>query len=411
MTQKNHIAIIYPAGFIKIGKEDREKRILEFKNLGFEVTELYPKLPSVDNCTSSPVLERATLLSYALTMRKFSIIIADRGGVGTTELVPFLENLLPPVISDKILVGFSDISFLGVYLGNRFPNLTFIHGQTFFAKNLFNGQKMDQNALFDLLNGKKPSFTFPITASSTQHDKVEGKCIPVNLSLAESLSACPFITLPENNIVFLEDCNEYVYRIIRKIDSLINSGFIKNTKALVLGSFNNCLDSNEAPVSREFLIQLFARKTGLPVFNLPIFGHEEFRFPLVMNSKIVLEKNKITIINDVEKSTSIATQFSPALFRHDLEKNHSTKVHCTGIGGTGMAQVAGFFVEAGFKVTGSDNPIYPPMDKIIANLNIVPDVGFNAENIAKNNPDFIVLANVVSRLSASLKKMMSWKKF
>ena len=63
-----------------------------------------------------------------------------------------------------------------------------------------------------------------------------------------------------------------------------------------------------------------------------------------------------------------------------------------------------FFVEAGFKVTGSDNPIYPPMDKIIANLNITPDVGFKTENIEKNLPDFIILANVVSRLSAALKK-------
>lgn len=425
MTEKKHIAVVYPAGFIKIGQEEREKRILAFKNLGYEVTELYPKLPSDDNCTASPVLERATLLSYALTMRKFSIVLTDRGGVGTTELVPYLENLLPPVIPDKILVGFSDISFLGIYLATRFPNLTFIHAQPFFTKNSTIWQNMDLNATLDLLNNKSSTFTFPVSiipsriedkssyslyksshglqdvGIKSHENRIEGKCIPVNLSLAESLSACPFIELKENNILFLEDCNEYVYRIIRKIDSLINSGFIKNTKAIVLGSFNNCLDSNEKPASREFLVKLFARKTKLPIADLPIFGHEKFRFPLVMNSHVVIEENKITITNKAEKSKSLATQFSPDLFRNNEEKG---KVHLTGIGGTGMAQVAGFFVEAGFKVTGSDNPIYPPMDKIIANLNIVPDVGFKAENITKNNPDFIILANVVSRISASLKK-------
>ncbi|MES2614060.1 MAG: Mur ligase family protein [Bdellovibrionota bacterium] len=409
MTNKNHIAIVYPAGTIRTEKEEREKRILEFKNLGFEVTNLFPKLPSTDNCTSSPVLERATQLSYALTMRKFSVLFADRGGVGTTELVPYLENLLPPVISDKILVGFSDISFLGNYLALRFPNLTYIHGQNFFAKNLFSGQKLDEKVLFDTLAGKKQSFTFPtkITYPEIYNQftpVIKGKCIPINLSLAESLSSLSFLKLPENNILFLEDCNEYVYRIIRKIDSLINSNIMKNTKAIVLGSFNGCLDTNEQPVSREFLIKLFAKKTGLPVVDLPIFGHEEFRFPLVANSEIIIEaepKPQIKITNYFEKTTCIATQFSPILFNQSKEKN---KVHCTGIGGTGMAQVAGFFVEDGYKVTGSDNPIYPPMDKIIADLNIVPDVGFLAENIKKNSSDFIILANVVSRLSASLKQ-------
>ena len=69
-----------------------------------------------------------------------------------------------------------------------------------------------------------------------------------------------------------------------------------------------------------------------------------------------------------------------------------------------MAQVAGFFKEAGFELSGSDDPIYPPMDKVINQLNVKPEVGFNSDNISKNNPDIIVLANVVSRLSGSLKK-------
>lgn len=408
---QNHVAIIYPAGVIRTKKEEREKRIAYLESHGFQVTDLFPQLPTKDNCTSSPTLERATQLSFALTMRKFSIIMTDRGGVGTTELVPYLENLLPPVISNKILVGFSDISFLGVYLGIRYPNLKFIHGSAFISKNDGVANELDQNTLIELLQGNTKEFSFPIKIttpeiglSSFQKTTLVGKCIPINLSLAESLAACPFLTLPENNILFLEECNEFVYRIIRKIDSLINSGILKNTQAIVLGSFNNCLDNNDVPVTREFLLQLFARKLRLPVVDLPIFGHDGFQFPLVMNSVVRIEQNtnaKIYISNKVESENNIATNFPATLFKPH-EKNK--KVHCTGIGGTGMAQVAGFFVESGYKVTGSDNPIYPPMDALIASLKICPDVGFESQNIQKNSPDFLVLANVVSRLSANLKK-------
>jgi UDP-N-acetylmuramate: L-alanyl-gamma-D-glutamyl-meso-diaminopimelate ligase len=405
---KNHIAIIYPSGSIKVTNVEKEKRILEFKNLGYDVTDLPPKHPSPEGCTSSPTLERATLLSYALTMRKFSIIMSERGGVGTTELVPFLENLLPPVIPKKILLGFSDISFLGVYLATRYPNLTYVHSCNFFSKNLFQSQKMDEENFFNILNKQRNTHVFPIQIihnNSHYNNKnlIEGKCIPINLSLAESISSCQFIQITDDNILFLEECNEYIYRIIRKIDSLINSGFLNNTKAIVIGNFTNSLNNNDEPVDRKYILDLFAKKTKLPIIDLPIFGHTIEQFPLVMNSQIKVVNNKIFIPNFIEEKSNIATTFSPTLFNFREQNKISARVHLTGIGGTGMAQVAGFFVEAGKKVTGSDNPIYPPMDKIIANLNITPDIGFLSENISKNNPDYIVLANVVSRLSANLK--------
>ena len=436
MTKKNHIAVVYPAGRINIQKEDKEKRIAQFEQLGYEVTDIPPYLPSPDQCTSSPILERATLLSFALTSRKFNIIFPERGGVGTTELIPYLENLLPPIIPDKILVGFSDISFLGIYLSTRYPNLIYIHGHNFFSKNLFQNTKLDENILLQLLSGEKPISSFPcsITYPEIYHrsyefegtHKIHGVCLPLNLSLAESISACHFLTPPKNNILFLEECNEPIFRIIRKIDSLINSTYLRNTKAIVLGNFTNCTNAQNEQTDRKFLLELFARKTRLPIIDLPMFGHEDFHFPLAMKGEILIEDegdtSKIIFTNQHNKIHAIKTDFSADLFRHNLdntvlstflntndimsldhEDHLQTKVHFTGIGGSGMAQVAGFFVESGIKVTGSDGPIYPPMDKIVANLNVTPDLGFHKENITKNGPDFIVLANIISQYNPNKK--------
>lgn len=399
-----HIAIVYPAGKIKISEEQKREKISTLEALGFTVSDVKPELDSLDGCTSSPVLERATQLSFALTARKFHVLMAARGGVGTTELIPYLENLLPPVIADKTFVGFSDNSFLGVYLALRFPNLRYIHGQMAFSNNVSGEPEMDKRALVELLNDKPTTHVFPCDFLGTEH-VVHGVCVPLNLSLAESVAAFRYLNFPENTILFVEECNEHLYRIIRKLDSIINSGLIQNVKAIVVGSFSDCLDSKEKPLDRKLLLKIFARKTKLPIYDLPIFGHDAFRFPLLMNGKIVIEhkgqKAQISITNKQEKSTAVATHFTPDLF---CAKNNLKKIHLTGIGGTGMAQVAGLLLADGYQVTGSDNPIYPPMDKLIAHLGIKPDVGFRAENITKNKPDAIVLANVVSRTSAALKK-------
>ena len=45
-------------------------------------------------------------------------------------------------------------------------------------------------------------------------------------------------------------------------------------------------------------------------------------------------------------------------------------VHLIGIGGTGMASLAGLFNDAGCRVTGSDGPLYPPTSTILAAMGV-----------------------------------------
>ncbi|MEY2987636.1 MAG: hypothetical protein RJB13_1157, partial [Pseudomonadota bacterium] len=79
------------------------------------------------------------------------------------------------------------------------------------------------------------------------------------------------------------------------------------------------------------------------------------------------------------------------------------QLHFTGIGGTGMAAVAGLFSSAGFSISGSDNPIYPPMDEVIKHIGLEPIVGYHKETLESLHPDGVVLANVISRKNAELK--------
>ncbi|MBP6217360.1 MAG: hypothetical protein KA436_02095 [Oligoflexales bacterium] len=72
-------------------------------------------------------------------------------------------------------------------------------------------------------------------------------------------------------------------------------------------------------------------------------------------------------------------------------------VYFVGIGGTGMAAVAGLLQEAGFHVLGSDAKMYPPMSTMLEDLGISVLSPYSEENIAKNPASVYVIANSLSR--------------
>ncbi len=82
-------------------------------------------------------------------------------------------------------------------------------------------------------------------------------------------------------------------------------------------------------------------------------------------------------------------------------------VYFMGIGGTGMAAVAGLAQEAGFKVTGSDANIYPPMSTMLEELGIHVYTPYSAENLAKANPKLVIVANALSRGHVELEALLS----
>ena len=71
-------------------------------------------------------------------------------------------------------------------------------------------------------------------------------------------------------------------------------------------------------------------------------------------------------------------------------------VHILGIGGTFMGGVAAIARAAGWRVTGSDRDMYPPMSTQLEALGIEVSAGFGAEQLALA-PDVVVVGNVMTR--------------
>ncbi|MDP6559169.1 MAG: UDP-N-acetylmuramate:L-alanyl-gamma-D-glutamyl-meso-diaminopimelate ligase [Candidatus Binatia bacterium] len=71
-------------------------------------------------------------------------------------------------------------------------------------------------------------------------------------------------------------------------------------------------------------------------------------------------------------------------------------VHLIAICGVGMASLAGLLQAMDYRVTGSDQDIYPPMSTYLAGLGIEVSSGFR-EAFLEDRPDLVVIGNAVTR--------------
>ena len=75
-----------------------------------------------------------------------------------------------------------------------------------------------------------------------------------------------------------------------------------------------------------------------------------------------------------------------------MSTNKQKHIYFLGIGGTLMGSLAQLAQQKGFKVSGSDKKLYPPMSDQLANANIEVFEGFD-ESQLDPEPDLVVIGN------------------
>ncbi len=71
-------------------------------------------------------------------------------------------------------------------------------------------------------------------------------------------------------------------------------------------------------------------------------------------------------------------------------------VYLIGIGGTAMASLAGMLKECGYRVSGSDSGVYPPMSIFLKRLGIPVHEGYSEQHL-EPAPGLVVIGNALSR--------------
>ncbi|HJU63287.1 MAG TPA: UDP-N-acetylmuramate:L-alanyl-gamma-D-glutamyl-meso-diaminopimelate ligase [Candidatus Binatia bacterium] len=73
-----------------------------------------------------------------------------------------------------------------------------------------------------------------------------------------------------------------------------------------------------------------------------------------------------------------------------------SRVHLIAVCGVGMASLAGLLSSLGYRVTGSDHNVYPPMSTYLEKIGIPILSGYHEQHL-QPRPDLVVIGNAVSR--------------
>src|SRR2546427_10015300 len=93
-----------------------------------------------------------------------------------------------------------------------------------------------------------------------------------------------------------------------------------------------------------------------------------------------------------------------------VTKSAPQKFHFVGICGTAMGSVAAALQERGFKVTGSDENVYPPMSHFLEEKGIKLHQGYGKENIP-SDADVVVIGNAMKRGNPEVEAVLNRKLF
>src|SRR5213082_1535069 len=93
-----------------------------------------------------------------------------------------------------------------------------------------------------------------------------------------------------------------------------------------------------------------------------------------------------------------------------VTKSTPQKFHFIGICGTAMGSVAVALQERGFKISGSDESVYPPMSIFLEDHEIKLQQGYRAENIPAD-ADVVVIGNAMKRGNPEVETVLNRKLF
>jgi len=193
-----------------------------------------------------------------------------RGGYGAAKIIPFLEKISPPK-NIKLLLGFSDITALHLFLENKW-NICSMHAPV--INQLINNEKLLEE-LEPIIFGNKKTIIYdqiiPLNNFAKENITIKSSITGGNLSLVQTSLATSWQIQPKDKIIFLEDVGEQGYQIDRMLNHLFQAGVFSSAKALIFGEITPPKDIEPDLCSKA--IENFSNQLNIPVLSLPIIGH------------------------------------------------------------------------------------------------------------------------------------------
>jgi muramoyltetrapeptide carboxypeptidase len=274
------LAVFAPASLPD--EEEVIKGLKELKTWGIEAKNLVFSLPRTPGDLAKEVFK-------LFCQRDLTYLWAARGGFGCLKLLPYLDKLFEtkgPLPSGPVIVGYSDITVLQLYLYFKAgwisisaPNLVELPRLSEEEKEAFKRLLLREIDKIEL------------KGEPLEEGEAEGVVLGGNLISLASLCGTPFFAFREGIILCIEEVKEEAYRIERALLQVIFSAGKEKIKGIIFGNLDKVSGKEVYKRVREYL------PGGIPVGSGFPFGHKGKRLPFMIGRKarLICEKKAIFV--------------------------------------------------------------------------------------------------------------------
>lgn len=294
------IGIVAPATSVT-SPDDLEaaKSLLNYLKLNYKFAD---NLLAKDGYKTKDAKIRAQDINSMFANKEINGIICIRGGYGSMGILNYLDyNLIKN--NPKIFIGYSDITAMHLAI-NKFSNLTTLHGAMLLSDLSNNSIKFFENALFStqplgiIANPKTGLIRDDFPTRTINPGKARGKIIGGNLSLITALMGTKYEIDTKDKILFIEDVGEEPYRIDRMLTQLKLAGKLQESKGIIVGICQDCVQKNVPHVwdfSLGEVLDYQLKDLNIPAFYGLLIGHTSIQYPIPEGLEVEIDADAKTL--------------------------------------------------------------------------------------------------------------------
>ena len=270
--------------------------------LGFQVREA-PNLRARRGQFAGTDAQRAADINAMFADPSVHGLLALTGGSGGHRMLPLVDYALIRR-HPKFLGGFSDLTALINAVHARTGLVTFHAPVGVSEWNEFSVQQlravvMEGQALTMRNPRERGDVLVPKADRITtlRGGVARGPLVGGNLAVLAAMAGSPYWPSFDGAILFLEEINEYIYRVDRMLATLKLAGALDRLAGVVLGAFTNCGpgDGNYGTLTLDEVFDDYFGPLGIPVFSGASFGHIKRKFTLPVGLPAEIDADAGTI--------------------------------------------------------------------------------------------------------------------
>ncbi len=204
-----------------------------------------------------------------------------RGGYGSVRMLTYIDERKVRN-ANTWLLGFSDVTILHGFFQRC--GIASIHAP---MGTLFD-QTDERAFLCTIKRLEGESCAIPVLPHAlTTLTTLKGRVVGGNLSMLYSMQGSPYMPKSmDNDILFLEEIDEYLYHIDRMMWALRNSNWIQSFSAWAVGGLTD-MNDHQLPFgwSAEEIIRQHADDLGVPIIFGVSSGHIRENYPIVLGAE------------------------------------------------------------------------------------------------------------------------------